>query len=54
MKERIILKQHGTAYKVQSLENRIEPAIGEVLSFKQAEALLIEAKTKKLLTVKVV
>lgn len=53
MKEKIVLIQYGTSYKVVSLENRIEPGVGKVLSYKEVEDLLLEVKTKKVLTVKI-
>lgn len=54
MKEKIVLKYSGSRYVVQSLENRIEPRIGLALSKEDVDTLLIEAKVKKVLTIKVI
>lgn len=54
LKEKIILKAKGSAYVVQSLENRIEPRVGSALNDKAIEALLLEAKVHGALTVKVI
>jgi len=54
LKEKIILKSKGSAYVVKSLENRIEPRIGQGLSKEDIEKLLFEAKVSGVLTVKVV
>ena len=54
LREKIILKAKGSAYVVQSLENRIEPKIGSALSVADVDKLLMEAKIHGALTVKVV
>ena len=54
LKEKIVLKYHGARYMVKSLENRIEPRIGQGLSKEDIEKLLLEAKVSGCLTVKVV
>lgn len=54
LREKIILKAKGSAYVVQSLENRIEPKIGSALSVADVDKLLMEAKLHGALTVKVV
>ena len=54
LKEKIILKAKGSAYVVQSLENRIEPRVGSALNEAAIEKLLLEAKISGALTVKVV
>lgn len=54
IKEKIALKQlRDNSYKVVSLENRIEPAIGSILKTAAINDLLMEAKVKKVLTVKI-
>ena len=54
LKEKIILKSKGSAYVVQSLENRIEPRVGSALNKAEIDSLLMEAKVSGCLTVKVV
>jgi len=53
MKEKITLKQHSAAYRVIYLENRIEPAVGSVLTSNHVEDLLTEARIHKNLTIKI-
>ena len=53
MKEKIVLKSRNNAYVVQSLENRVSPQIGSVLTLTQVEDLLIEAKRNQKLTIKI-
>lgn len=52
MKEKVTLRHRGNVYIVQSLENRIDPRVGVVLTESQVEDLLIEAKRGNL-TVKI-
>ena len=53
LKEKVILKAKGSAYVVQSLENRMTPATGTAITAKDVESLLLEAKISGCLTVKV-
>ena len=53
MKEKITLKFKGSRYVVQSLENRMAPPVGTALTPESVESLLLEAKTGKVLTVKI-
>jgi hypothetical protein len=54
LREKIILKAKGSAYIVQSLENRITPFVGNVLNEGEVTKLLLEAKVSGALTVKVI
>jgi hypothetical protein len=54
LREKIILKTKGSAYIVQSLENRITPFVGNVLNEGEVTKLLLEAKVSGALTVKVI
>jgi hypothetical protein len=54
LKEKIVLKTRNSSYVVSTLENRIEPAVGKVLSADDVSKLLLEAKVSGALTVKVI
>ena len=55
MKEKIVLKRVGDGlYKTISLENRLEPTVGDVMVARNVEDLLVTAKIHKNLTVKIV
>ena len=53
LKEKIVLKIRNSSFVVSTLENRIEPAVGKVLSADDVSNLLLEAKVHGALTVKV-
>lgn len=48
LKEKIILKSKGSAYVVQSLENRIEPRVGSALNKAEIDSLLMALMLKPL------
>lgn len=54
LKEKIILKAKNSAFIVQSLENRITPQTGSVITAEAVEKLLLEAKVSGCLTVKII
>jgi hypothetical protein len=55
IREKITLKQHrGGVYEVLSLENRMDPKVGDLIVARNVEDLMIEAKVHGVLTVKVV
>ena len=39
LKEKVVLKTRNTSFVVSTLENRIEPAVGKVLSAADVETL---------------
>jgi hypothetical protein len=53
MKEKITLKQYGVTYRVVSLENRVDPRIGDMIDSQRLDDLLMEAHIKKNLTIKI-
>lgn len=54
LKEKIALKQlRNNSYQVVSLENRTVPSIGTIINVSEVDTLLMEAKVKQVLTVKI-
>ena len=53
MKEVVKLKQVGKVYKVVALENRTEPAVGDVISLAEVDELILDSRRLGRLTVKI-